>query len=139
MRYFLPPVYKIKKKFHKQRILGFDSKPNVIDLITGQAGLKALENGRVTPKQLEATRRVITRKMNRTGRIWFRVSPQIAITKKPQEVRMGKGKGLIKLWVAPVKAGKIIVEISNVSITTAKEILLSAATKLPLKTLLVYR
>jgi large subunit ribosomal protein L16 len=139
MRYFLPPNYKIKKKFQKQRILGFDFKPHLLELTTGNAGLKALENGRLTPKQLEATRRVITRKMNRTGKVWFRVSPEIAISKKPQEIRMGKGKGLIKLWVAKVKTGKIIVEISNVSFEVAKDILKSASTKLPIKTLLIYK
>jgi large subunit ribosomal protein L16 len=139
MRFFLPPNYKIKKKFQKQRIKGFDFKPTLLDLTIGNAGLKALENGRLTPKQLEATRRVITRKMNRTGRVWFKVAPEIAISKKPQEIRMGKGKGLVKLWVAKIKTGRVIVEISNVSFDMAKDILLSAATKLPLKTLLLYK
>lgn len=139
MRFFLPPNYKIKKKFQKQRIYGFDYKPHLLDLINGNAGLKALENGRITPRQLEATRRVITRKMNRTGKIWFRIAPEIAISKKPQEIRMGKGKGLIKVWVAKVKTGKIIVEISNVSFDIAKDILYTAATKLPIKTLLIYK
>jgi large subunit ribosomal protein L16 len=138
MRFFLPPNYKIKKKFHKQRINGFDFKPHLLELTIGNAGLKALENGRLTPRQLEATRRVITRKMNRTGKIWFRVFPEIGISKKPQEIRMGKGKGLVKVWVAKVKTGKIILEISNVSFEFAKEVLYAAATKLPLKTLLIY-
>ncbi len=139
MRFFLPPNYKIKKKFQKQRIKGLDFKPSLLELTTGNAGLKALENGRLTPRQLEATRRVITRKMNRTGKVWFKVAPEIAISKKPQEIRMGKGKGLVKLWVANVKVGRVIVEISNVSFELAKDILLSAATKLPVKTLLLYK
>lgn len=139
MRFFLPPNYKIKKKFQKQRIFGFDYKPHLLELTTGNAGLKALENGRLTPKQLEATRRVITRKLNRNGKIWFRVFPEIAISKKPQEIRMGKGKGLVKVWVAKVKTGKIIVEISAASFEIAKEVLNTAATKLPVKTLLIYK
>jgi large subunit ribosomal protein L16 len=138
MRFFLPPVYKIKKKFHKQKVYGSDSKQHMLEIKMGIAGLKALENGRLTPKQLEATRQIISRKMQRTGKIFFNVSPEIAITKKPREVRMGKGKGNVKLWVANIQQGRIVVEIANTTLEQAKEILLSAATKLPIKTLLVF-
>jgi large subunit ribosomal protein L16 len=137
MRFFLPPNYKIKKKFQKQRIYGADFKEHVITLTIGHAGLKALENGRITPRQLEATRRVISRKLQRTGKVWFRIFPEIAISKKPKEIRMGKGKGLIKLWVAKVKKGRILVELLTHSLEIAKEVLLSASTKLPIKTIFI--
>jgi large subunit ribosomal protein L16 len=139
MRFFIAPNYKIKKKFHKHKVHGFDLKPHLLELTTGIAGLKAAENGRITPKQLEATRRVITRKMQRTGKIWFRIFPEIAISKKPQEVRMGKGKGLIKLWIANVRKGRILLEIANTTPAAAKEILASAATKLPIKTIIIFQ
>lgn len=139
MQFFLPPNLRKKKKYHKQKVIGHAVNANVLELTTGIAGLKAIENGRLTPKQLEATRRVISRKMLRTGKIIFRVSPNIAVTKKPKEVRMGKGKGAIKLWVTNIKAGCIIVEIVNTTNEQAKEILTSAATKLPVQTLLVFQ
>ncbi len=134
----MPPEYKKKKKFQKQRINGYELKPHLLNLKVGTAGLKALENGRITPRQLEATRRVISRKLPRFGTIRFYVAPEIAISKKPKEVRMGKGKGVIKIWVAKVKAGRLLLEIANLSYENAKEILNSAATKLPLKTLFLY-
>jgi len=103
----------------------------------GVVGLKALENGRLTPKQLEAMRRVITRQFHRTVKIRFYVRPEIAITKKPKEVRMGKGKGAVKVWVANIKAGRILVEVQNVTLEKANEVLYCAAKKLPIKTLLI--
>jgi large subunit ribosomal protein L16 len=135
MRFFLPPNYTKKKKFHKHCIIGVESKMEVSELKYGIAGLQALENGRITPRQMEATRRVISRKLHRMGRILFYIAPEFALTKKPKEIRMGKGKGAVKLWVANVKAGRLLLEIANITDQVlAKEILLSAAKKLPVKT-----
>jgi large subunit ribosomal protein L16 len=127
------------KKIHKHKVLGREWKPHLLELTTGFAGLKALENGRLTPKQLETIRRIITRKMQRTGKVWFHIYPNLAITKKPKEVRMGKGKGAINLWVANIKQGKILVEISQIHLDLAKEIFKTVAAKLPIKTLLVFQ
>ena len=138
MQYFKPPKYMVLKKQHKNRISGQVLKLQNLELKMGSIGLKALENGRLTPKQLEAMRRSLARKLQKIGKILFHVFPETAITKKPKEIRMGKGKGAIKLWIAKVYAGKLLLEISNIPPDQAREILFSAAAKLPVKTTIIF-
>jgi large subunit ribosomal protein L16 len=125
------------RKAHKGRIKGVASSGN--SLAFGQFGLKALEPERVTARQLEAARRALTRHMKRAGRVWIRVFPDVPVSKKPLEVRMGSGKGTPELWVTRVKPGRIIFEIDGVPITIAREALDLAAAKLPIKTRFVER
>lgn len=105
----------------------------------GSYGLKALEPDRVTARQLEAARRAITRQMKRAGRVWIRVFPDLPVSKKPTEVRMGKGKGSPEFWAARVKPGKIMFEIDGVGEETAREALRLGAAKLPIRTRVVAR
>ena len=105
----------------------------------GQFGLKALEPDRITARQIESARRAITRAMKRAGRVWIRIFPDVPVSKKPAEVRMGSGKGTPELWVARVKPGRVIFEIDGVTVQTAKEALSLAAAKLPIKTRFVAR
>lgn len=105
----------------------------------GSFGLKALEPERVTARQLEAARRAITRQMKRAGRVWIRVFPDLPVSKKPTEVRMGKGKGAPEFWAARVKPGKIMFEIDGVGEETAREALRLGAAKLPIRTRVVAR
>ena len=105
----------------------------------GDFGLKALEPERVTARQIEAARRALTRHMKRAGRVWIRIFPDVPVSKKPLEVRMGSGKGTPELWVARVKPGRILFEIDGVPIGVAKEALALAAAKLPIKTRFVER
>ena len=105
----------------------------------GSFGLKATEGCWVTARQIEAARVAVTRFMKREGQIWIRVFPDKPITKKPAEVRMGKGKGAPEYWVAPVKPGTIIFEATGVALDTANEALRLAAQKLPIKTRFVVR
>ena len=105
----------------------------------GSHGLKALEPERVTARQIEAARRAITRHMKRAGRVWIRVFPDLPVTKKPTEVRMGSGKGSPEFWACRVRPGRIMFEIGGVSSTTAREALLLGAAKLPIKTRIVAR
>jgi large subunit ribosomal protein L16 len=105
----------------------------------GSFGLKALEPERVTARQLEAARRAITRQMKRAGRVWIRVFPDLPVSKKPTEVRMGKGKGSPEFWAARVKPGKIMFEIDGVGEETAREALRLGAAKLPIRTRIVMR
>jgi large subunit ribosomal protein L16 len=125
------------RKAHKGRIKGVASSGN--SLAFGQFGLKALEPERVTARQLEAARRALTRHMKRAGRVWIRVFPDVPVSKKPLEVRMGSGKGTPELWVTRVKPGRILFEIDGVPITIAREALDLAAAKLPIKTRFVER
>ena len=123
------------KKQRKGRIRGFESgltKPHL-----GSHGLKALEPGRITARQIEATRRAITRKMKRRGKVWIKVFPDVPVTSKPVEVRMGKGKGSVDRWVCPVRPGKILYEISGVSSEIAFDALLAGSTKLPIRTKII--
>ena len=108
-------------------------------LAFGEYGLKALEPERVTARQIEAARRAITRHMKRAGRVWIRVFPDLPVSKKPAEVRMGSGKGTPEYWVARVKPGRVMFEIDGVTVQTAKEALALAAAKLPIKTRFVER
>lgn len=124
------------RKQRKGRIKGVESKS--VNLTVGTYGLKALESGRVTARQIEATRRAITRKMKRRGRVWIRVFPATPITSKPVEVRMGKGKGNVDYWVCPVRQGKILYEIGGIPYDTAMQALQAGAAKLPLLTRIVF-
>src|SRR5215813_13201560 len=125
------------RKAHKGRIKGVATSGN--SLAFGQFGLKAMEPERVTARQLEAARRALTRHMKRAGRVWIRVFPDLPVSKKPLEVRMGSGKGSPELWVTRIKPGRIIFEIDGVPIALAKESLTLAAAKLPIKTRFVER
>jgi large subunit ribosomal protein L16 len=125
------------RKAHKGRIHGVAS--SAIDLAFGQYGLKALEPERITARQIEAARRALTRHMKRSGRVWIRVFPDVPVSKKPLEVRMGSGKGTPEVWVCRVKPGRIIFELDGVSLEIAKQSLALAAAKLPIKTRFVER
>jgi len=105
----------------------------------GSFGLKALEPERVTARQIEAARRAITRQMKRAGRVWIRIFPDLPVSKKPTEVRMGKGKGAPEFWAARVKPGRIMFEIDGVGEETAREALRLGAAKLPIRTRVVTR
>src|SRR4249919_192551 len=125
------------RKAHKGRIKGVATSGH--SLAFGQFGLKALEPDRVTARQLEAARRAITRHMKRAGRVWIRIFPDVPVSKKPLEVRMGSGKGTPELWVVRVKPGRILFEVDGISETVAREALTLAAAKLPIKTRFVAR
>ena len=105
----------------------------------GEYGLKALEPDRVTARQIEAARRALTRAMKRAGRVWIRVYPDVPVSKKPIEVRMGKGKGNPEVWVCRVKPGRMLFEVDGIPVALAKEALALAAAKLPVKTRFVTR
>ena len=105
----------------------------------GSYGLKSMEPERVTARQIEAARRAITRQMKRQGRVWIRIFPDVPVTDKPAEVRMGKGKGSVEYWAARVAPGRIMFEIDGVSDEIAREALRLGAAKLPVKTRIVTR
>ena len=109
------------------------------DLTFGSFGLKALEPERVTARQIEAARRAITRHMTRAGRVWIRVFPDVPVSKKPAEVRMGSGKGAPEFWVCRVRPGRVLFELDGVTVQVAREALELAAAKLPIKTRFVAR
>ena len=125
------------RKAHKGRIHGVASSGATLSF--GQFGLKAVEPDRVTARQIEAARRALTRHMKRAGRVWIRVFPDLPVTSKPTEVRMGKGKGAVDYWAARVKPGRIMFEIDGVSEETAREALRLGAAKLSVKTRFVQR
>ena len=131
-----PKRTKFRKQF-KGRISG--TAKGGTDLNFGQFGLKAVEPERVTARQIEAARRALTRHMKRAGRVWIRVFPDVPVSKKPTEVRMGKSKGAPEFWAAKVKPGRIMFEIDGVSQDIAREALRLAAAKLPIKTRFVER
>src|SRR5215467_11196709 len=131
-----PKRTKFRKQF-KGRIHGAAKGGTTLNF--GSHGLKAVEPERVTARQIEAARRAITRHMKRAGRVWIRVFPDVPVTKKPAEVRMGSGKGGIELWVSRVKPGRILFELDGVPVQLAKEALALAAAKLPIKTRFVQR
>ena len=131
-----PKKTKFRKQF-KGRIHGVAK--GGTDLNFGQFGLKALKPERVTARQIEAARRAITRAMKRQGRVWIRIFPDVPVSTKPAEVRMGSGKGAPEYWVARIKPGRIMFEIDGVSLDTAKEALTLGAAKLPIKTKIVQR
>ncbi|MEL6978274.1 MAG: 50S ribosomal protein L16 [Pseudomonadota bacterium] len=125
------------RKAHKGRIRGLAKGGATLNF--GQYGLKATEPERVTARQIEAARRAMTRHMKRQGRVWIRIFPDLPVTAKPTEVRMGKGKGSVEYWAARVKPGRIMFEIDGVAEPVAKEALRLAAMKLPIKTRFVVR
>jgi large subunit ribosomal protein L16 len=125
------------RKAHKGRIKGLATSGT--DLAFGQYGLKAMEPDRITARQIEAARRAMTRHMKRAGRVWIRIYPDVPVSKKPLEVRMGSGKGAPEFWVCRVKPGRIMFELDGVPVTLAKEALALAAAKLPIKTRFVER
>ncbi|AEI75022.1 50S ribosomal protein L16 [Candidatus Moranella endobia PCVAL] len=118
-------------KMHKGHNRGLAASTNVN---FGTFGLKAVDRGRLTARQIEAARRAITRAVNRQGKIWIRIFPDKPITEKPLEVRMGKGKGNVEYWVALIQPGKVLYEIDGVSEYIARVAFKLAATKLPIKT-----
>lgn len=126
--------YRKQQKGRNRGIAGRGS-----DISFGSFGLKALENGRITSRQIESARIAMTRHMKREGAVWIRIFPDKPVTKKPQEVRMGKGKGAHDHWVALVQAGRIMFELDGVTSQVAKEALELAAQKLPIKTKTVVR
>jgi large subunit ribosomal protein L16 len=131
-----PQRTKFRKQF-KGRIHGVATSGN--ELTFGSYGLKALEPERVTARQIEAARRAITREMKRSGRVWIRVFPDVPVSKKPTEVRMGKGKGAPEYWACRVKPGRIMFEIDGVPVELAREALRLGAAKLPIRTRFVQR
>src|SRR3982751_3779025 len=131
-----PKRTKFRKQF-KGRING--AAKGGTTLAFGEYGLKALEPERVTARQIEAARRAITRHMKRAGRVWIRIFPDLPVSLKPAEVRMGSGKGSPEYWACPTKPGRVMFEIGGVSVTVAKEAFDLAAAKLPIKTKFVAR
>jgi large subunit ribosomal protein L16 len=131
-----PKRTKYRKAF-KGRIHGSAKGGTTLDF--GAFGLKAQEPDRISARQIEAARRALTRAMKRTGRVWIRVFPDVPVSKKPTEVRMGSGKGAPEFWAARVKPGRILFEVDGVSRQIAQEALALAAAKLPIKTRFVAR
>ena len=131
-----PSRTKFRKQF-KGRINGAAKGGTTLNF--GEYGLKALEPERVTAREIEAARRAITRHMKRAGRVWIRVFPDVPVSKKPAEVRMGSGKGAPEYWVAKIKPGRIMFEIDGVDHETAKEALRLGASKLSIHTKFIQR
>ena len=124
---------KLKKRYINNQLLETKSSR----LVYGQVGLKALASARITARQIEAVRQCINRNLNRKGKIWINVFPSIPVTSKPTENRMGKGKGAVSHWIAPVKSGKILFEITGVPVAKARFALLKGASKLPIATKII--
>jgi len=133
----LQPARTKYRKAHKGRIHG--NAKGGFTLNFGAFGLKAMEPCRMTARQIEAARRTITRELKRVGRVWIRIFPDVPVSKKPAEVRMGSGKGTPEFWVCRVKPGKILFEIDGVPQNVAAEAFSLAAAKLPIKTRMVTR
>ena len=119
------------RKAHKGRIKGVATSATTLNY--GTFGLKAIEADRITARQIEAARVAMTRFMKRAGRVWVRIFPDVPVSKKPTEVRMGKGKGSPEFWACRVKPGRILFEVDGVSEEVAKEALYKASAKLPIK------
>jgi large subunit ribosomal protein L16 len=125
------------RKAHKGRVKGVAKGGYSLDF--GAFGMKAMEPGRITARQIEAARRAITRHMKRVGKVWIRIFPDVPVSRKPAEVRMGSGKGSPEYWVCRVKPGRIMFEIDGVQKSLAEEAFTLASAKLPIKTRLVSR
>lgn len=125
------------RKAHKGRIHG--KAKGGTDLNFGSIGLKATQPGRITARQIEAARRAMTRHIKRQGKVWIRIFPDVPVSKKPAEVRMGKGKGSVEYWVCKVKPGRVMFELDGVEATLAREALNLAAAKLSISTRVVAR
>jgi len=133
----LQPTRTKYRKAHKGRIHGYASRCTTLNY--GTYGLKALEPDRIISNQIEAARVALTRYMKRTGKVWSRVFPNIPVSKKPTEVRMGKGKGAPEYWACRVKPGGIIFEVDGIDEATARIALYKASAKLPIKTKFIKR
>jgi len=131
-----PKRTKFRKAF-KGRIHGVAKSATTLDF--GSFGLKALEAERVTARQIEAARRAISRAMKRQGRLWIRIFPDVPVSKKPPEVRQGKGKGAPEFWICRVKPGRIMFEVDGVTEAIAREAFTLASAKLPIKTKFIAR
>ncbi len=131
-----PKRTKFRKQF-KGRNRGLATTGNKVSF--GEYGLKSVERGRITARQIEAARRAMTRHIKRGGKIWIRVFPDVPVSKKPLEVRMGKGKGNVEFWVCKIQPGRVLYEMEGVTETTAREAFKLAAAKLPFKTSFVSR
>ena len=125
------------RKQHKGRNRGLAQNGNAVSF--GEFGLKATSRGRITARQIEAARRAMTRHIKRGGKTWIRIFPDVPVTKKPIEVRMGKGKGNVEYWVAKIQPGKMLYEMEGVSEDIAREAFRLAAAKLPVQTTFVKR
>lgn len=132
----LPKRTKFRKR-QKGRLKGDSQRGHQIAF--GSFAIKTLENGWITSRQIEAARIAVTRRMKREGKLWIRIFPDKPVTKKPAEVRMGKGKGSPEYWVAPIRPGRIIFEADGIDLETAKEAMRLAAQKLPVKTKFIVR
>ena len=133
----LSPKRSKYRKAHKGRVHGLAKGGTTLNF--GAFGLKAADPGRVTARQIEAARRAFTRHIRRAGRVWIRIFPDVPVSQKPAEVRMGSGKGSPEFWVSRIKPGRIMFELDGVSLTIAREAFALAAAKLPVSTRLVVR
>ena len=133
----LQPTRTKYRKAHKGRIHGRATRGALLNY--GTYGLRAIEPDRIIGKQIEAARVALTRYMKRTGKVWLRIFPNIPVSKKPTEVRMGKGKGTPEFWACRVKPGRIIFEVDGIDEATARIALYKASTKLPIKTKFIKR
>ena len=133
----LAPKRSKYRKAHKGRVHGLAKGGTTLNF--GAYGLKASDPGRITARQIEAARRAITRHIRRAGRVWIRVFPDVPVSHKPAEVRMGSGKGSPEFWICRVKPGRIMFELDGVPVELAREALLLAAAKLPVKTRFIQR
>ena len=133
----LQPTRTKFRKQHKGRIHGNAKAGN--SLAFGSYGLKALEPERITARQIEAARRALTREMKRAGRVWIRVFPDVPVSKKPAEVRMGSGKGEVEFWAAEIKPGTVLYEIGGVTEEKAKMAFKRVAHKMPIKVKMIRR
>jgi large subunit ribosomal protein L16 len=133
----LQPARTKFRKAHKGRIKGVATSGATLSF--GQFGLKAMEPERLTARQIEAARRAITRAMKRTGRVWIRIFPDVPVSAKPAEVRMGSGKGSPEFWVCRVAPGRIMFEVDGVPAALAREALTLGAAKLPIRTRFIAR
>jgi len=125
------------RKAHKGRIRGTAERGT--HLTFGEYGLQAVESGKITARQIEAARIAMTRAIKRGGQVWIKIFPYKPVTKKPAEVRMGKGKGSVELYMAPVKPGRVLYEMTGVAPEVAKVALTLAGSKLPIKTRLLIK
>ncbi len=133
----LSPKRSKYRKAHKGRVHGLAKGGTTLNF--GAFGLKAADSGRITARQIEAARRAITRHIRRVGRVWIRIFPDVPVSQKPAEVRMGSGKGSPEFWVCRIKPGRIMFELDGVSFTIAREAFALAAAKLPVGTRFVVR
>ncbi|MDI9346932.1 MAG: 50S ribosomal protein L16 [Methylacidiphilales bacterium] len=132
----LPKKTKYKKQ-HKGRNRGFAT--SGVTIAFGEFGLKAIEHGRITAKEIEAARRAITRYIKRGGKVWIRIFPDVPVTKKPIEVRMGKGKGPVEYWISRIQPGKVLFELEGVTKEIAQKAFLLGSAKLSVKTVFISR